>query len=78
MVDTQHLEWLISESGKSKKHLAKKLGMSVQSFRLKATNVYDFTTTQVDILCTELGIKTLSEKERTFFAKKVDRCSTAV
>jgi hypothetical protein len=76
MVDTQFLEAKIAASGKTKKHLASKMGMSLQSFRLKSTNKYDFTTTQVDILCGELGITKLSEKEKIFFAKKVDSKST--
>lgn len=76
MVDTQYLEEKIAASGKTKTHLASKMGMSIQSFRLKSTNKYDFTTTQVDILCSELGITKLSEKERIFFAKKVDTMST--
>ena len=76
MVDTQYLEEKIAASGKTKTHLASKMGMSIQSFRLKSTNKYDFTTTEVCILCDELGITKLSEKERIFFAKKVDNAST--
>lgn len=76
MIDTQYLEEKIAASGKTKTHLASKMGISIQSFRLKATNKYDFTTTQVDILCNELGITKLSEKDRIFFAKKVDNAST--
>lgn len=76
MIDTHYLEEKIAASGKTKTHLASKMGISIQSFRLKATNKYDFTTTQVDILCEELGITKLTEKERIFFAKKVDTAST--
>ena len=76
MINTQYLEEKIAASGKTKTHLASKMGMSLQAFRLKSTNKFDFTTTQVEILCDELGITKLSEKERIFFAKKVDTSST--
>ena len=76
MVDTQYLEEKIAASGKTKTHLASKMGMSIQSLRLKAKNKYDFTLSEVNTLCDELGITKLSEKERIFFAKKVDNTST--
>ena len=69
MVDTQYLESVIKASGKTKTHLANKMGMSIQSFRLKTQNKFDFTTSQVDILCSELGITKLTEKEKIFFKK---------
>lgn len=69
MVDTQLLEDTIKDSGKTKTHLAKKCNCSLQAFRLKMNNVYDFTTTQVDILCTELSITSLTRKEKIFFKK---------
>lgn len=76
MIDTQYLEEKIAASGKTKTHLASKMGISIQSFRLKAKNKYDFTLSEVNTLCDELGITKLSEKERIFFAKKVDNTST--
>jgi DNA-binding Xre family transcriptional regulator len=69
MIDTQYLEKKIADSGKTKTHLASKMGISIQSFRLKTTNKYDFTTSEVAVLCDELGIRKLSEKEKIFFAK---------
>jgi len=69
MVDTLYLEEKIASSGKTKTHLARKMGITIQSFRLKATNKSDFTTTQVSVLCDELGIEKLSEKEKIFFKK---------
>ena len=76
MVDTQLLDKRISESGKGKGYLSGKLGISIQSFRLKRTNVYPFTTDEVTKLCDELNITKLSDKERLFFAKNVDKTST--
>ena len=69
LVDTQYLEEVISKSGKKKSYLASKIGCSIQSLRLKMNNKYDFTTTEVDGLCTELGITKLTEKEKIFFKK---------
>ena len=69
MVDTQMLEQIISESGKKKSYLADKIGISIQNLRLKITNKLDFKTGEVAILCQELGITKLTEKEKIFFKK---------
>lgn len=76
MVDTQMLENLIVTSGKKKTYLADKLGISIQNFRLKCKNDSVFNTDQVSILCDELGISKLSDKEKIFFAKNVENMST--
>lgn len=67
MVDTQLLEESIKKSGKKKTYLADKLGMSVQNLRLKINGESDFWTNEVTILCQELGITRLSDKEKIFF-----------
>ncbi len=72
MVDTQLLEDVISRSGKKKGYLAERLGISIQSFRLKCKNDYSFTTDEVAELCDVLHITRLSDKERIFFKRKVD------
>ena len=72
MVDTLLLDERIEASGKTKTHLSKKLGITLQAFRLKRTNVHPFTTDEVSELCDELHIKKLSDKERIFFAKNVE------
>lgn len=69
MVDTPYLESIISNSGKKKTYLSDKIGCSVQAFRLKCTNQTEFKISEVDILCTELGITKLTEKEKIFFKK---------
>ena len=69
MVDTLLLEEKIKESGKKRYYLAEKLGCSIQALRLKINGVYDFTTTQADILCAELGITKLTDKEKIFYKK---------
>lgn len=77
MVDTQLLEAAISESGKKKTYLAFQLGISIQTLRLKIKNIYPFDTDEVAILCDEIGIKRLTDKERIFFAKNVENMSTS-
>lgn len=67
MVDTQLLEETIKESGKKKTYLADKLGMSIQNLRLKINGDSDFRTNEVSILCQELGITRLTDKEKIFF-----------
>ena len=69
MVDTQLLEEKIKESGKKYGYLAEKLGISRQYFRMKCKNKADFTNKETDILCRELGITSLTEKEKIFFKK---------
>lgn len=50
-------------------YLAEKLGISRQYFRMKCKNKADFTNRETDILCSELGITSLAEKEKIFFKK---------
>lgn len=76
MVDTQLLEDAILKSGKKKVYLADRLGISIQTLRLKIKNCYPFDTDEVAILCDEVGIKRLTDKERIFFAKNVENLST--
>lgn len=69
MVDTKLLEEVIEKSGKKKGYLADKCGCSIQALRKKILGEYDFTNTQTDILCSELGITSLTLKEKIFFKK---------
>lgn len=69
MIDTKELEKRIAESGKTKSHLSKKMGITIQTLRLKLKNTSDFTVSQVDILCKELNITRLTDKEKIFFSK---------
>lgn len=76
VVNTQLLEEKIKETGKTKTYLAKKLDISIQTFRLKCINKYDFKMSEVSTLCTELGVTGLQEKEK-IFNSKVDKMETA-
>ena len=69
VVDTQMLENIISQSGKKKTYLADQIGISVQSLRLKMNNELDFKSSEVAMLCKELGITQLTKKEKIFFKK---------
>lgn len=69
MVDTQYLEELISNSGIKKSYLAEKLGISIQTLRLKILGKYDFTMKEANQICVELGVTKLSEKEKIFNKK---------
>lgn len=69
MVNTQYLENLIISSGKKKSYLAERIGCSRQYFRMKCNNEAPFTLNEADILCSELNITKLSDKEKIFFSK---------
>ena len=66
MVNTQYLEKLISDAGIKKTFLDERLGISIQTLRLKIIGKYDFTMKEVNIICEVLGIKSLAEKEKIF------------
>ena len=68
MTNTEMLEQKIAESGKKKEHLAKACGLSRQGFRNCITNKALFNVRQVKILCAELNIVSLKERESIFFA----------
>lgn len=72
MVNTQYLEELIEESGKKKSFLADKCGISIQTLRRKSRNEGRFDSDEIEVLCRELGVKSLRDKERLFFAQNVD------
>lgn len=69
MVNTQKLEQKIIMAGLKKKYLAEKTNMSYPTFYNCITNKSCFRISHVEILCKELGITDLKEKEAIFFAK---------
>lgn len=69
MTNTELLEMKIKESGKKKAYLAQKVGLTRAGFRNCCTNKSEFRTGQVQILCEELGITSLKEKQAIFFAQ---------
>jgi gas vesicle protein len=81
LTDTQYLEKLIVESGKKKSYLAEKIGCSRQYFRMKCNNEAPFTVVEVNILCEELNITKLSEKENEMYdsiKKKMNAANEAI
>ena len=71
VVNTDRLSEFIEKSGKKKGYLAEKVGISRQALRNKMLNITEFTSTEVNILCSELGITKLTDKEQIFFANDV-------
>lgn len=69
MNNTELLEQKIKESGKKITYLAEKVGLSYAGFRNCVTNKAEFKASQIDILCNELQIDSLKERQRIFFAK---------
>lgn len=69
MTNTKLLEQRIADSGKKINYLAEKVGLSYQGFRNCVTNKAEFKVSQVQILCEELNITSLKERQDIFFAK---------
>ena len=68
MTNTKLLESKIKESGKKVSFLAAKCGLSYAGFRNCVTNKAEFKASHIEILCVELGITSLKEKNTIFFA----------
>ena len=68
MTNTELLEQKIAESGKKKGYLAEKCGLSRTGFSNCVKNRAEFKTSHVKILCYELNITDLAEKEAIFYA----------
>ena len=71
MTNTELLREIISKSGFKLEYLASKCGITRQSLSNKITNRNIFTAEEIAVLCQELKISSLTEKERIFFAKEV-------
>lgn len=69
MNNTALLEDKIKKSGKKITYLAEKVGLSYAGFRNCVINKAEFKSSQIDILCDELSITSLREKEAIFFDK---------
>ena len=69
LTNTELLEKKIQESGLKKGYLSEKCGLTRAGFRNCVINKSEFTTSQISVLCEELGITSLREKEAIFFAK---------
>lgn len=72
MTDTYRLKKIIDSSGFRIDHIAKELNLSRQGLYNKINNRYEFKTSEVEKICKLLGISSLKEKERIFYARKDD------
>ncbi|MCD8124445.1 MAG: hypothetical protein LUE23_05325 [Lachnospiraceae bacterium] len=68
MTDSKALRDLIDKRGLKMKYVAERLGLSAYGFQLKVDNHKEFKTSEVSALCEILEIKSLTEKEKIFFA----------
>lgn len=66
MGNPQYLEEVIDNSGKKKGYLAEKIGVTRQTFTKKCKDPSSFTNLQATILCDELGITKLSDRQKIF------------
>lgn len=72
MTNTEALNDIIEKSGLKKKYIAERLGLSSYGMQRKIENVNEFKSTEIAALCKLLGINSLEQKERIFFANSVD------
>lgn len=72
MTNTKLLREKISESGYKMQYIAEKMGISRFALLQKIENKSDFRVPEVQILCDLLGIRTLTERNRIFFANQRD------
>lgn len=77
MTHTEKLNERIEASGLKKSYIAKVLGFeSVTTLSHKIANRREFKASEIDALCTLLGIESLEEKEAIFFAQEVAETAT--
>lgn len=68
MTNTKLLNEKIVESGLKRKFIAEKLGLSTYGLQRKIENISEFKASEISALCDILDIKTVTEKEKIFFA----------
>ena len=68
MTNTEELRKLIDKSGLKLQYLAQALGISRYTLNNKIENRSQFKSGEIKALCGLLGINSLSERERIFFA----------
>ena len=68
MTNTELLDELIVESGKKVSYLAEKCGLSRQGFDNCRKNKAYFNSKHIKILCFELNVESLQQREAVFFA----------
>ena len=66
MGNPQYLDEFIVASGKKKGYLADRVGVTRQTFTKKCKNPSSFTNLQANILCEELNVTKLSDRQKIF------------
>lgn len=69
MTNTALIKDIISKSGLKLEFLAGKCGITRQALSNKIANRSEFTAREIGVLCQELKICDLEEKERIFYAQ---------
>ena len=72
MTNTNLLRQKIDESGLKLQFIAEQVGISRFALLQKIENRTEFRVSEVATLCKLLGIKTMTERARIFFADKVE------
>ena len=72
MTNTEEMRKLIKNKGLKLSYIASQIGLSPRAFTLKLENKYSFTVEEVAKLCEVLEIKSLKERDRLFFAQRVN------
>lgn len=69
MTDTTKLLERIKQSGLRKGYIAEKMGLSPGALGNKIANRSEFKASEIETLCSLLGIDSMEEKEALFFAQ---------
>lgn len=76
MTNTTELLKVMDASGLRKGFIAGKLGITTYALQKKVENKSQFKAGEIQILCNILNITSLEQKDRIFFAQKVDNMTT--
>lgn len=72
MTNSEELRKVIHESGMKLNYIAKIIGITPFTLTKKIDNVTCFNSIEIAKLCALLGIKSLKQKEKIFFANQDD------
>lgn len=72
MVGADLLNEAIASAGVKKSHIARELGLTRQGFAKKAKNPETFSAEQITTICRVLRITSRADRDRIFFAPKVE------
>ena len=73
MTDTEKLMEYVKDSGLKLGFIAEKMGLSRFGLYKKINNESDFKAREIENLCELLHITSMSDRNRIFFAKTVDK-----